>query len=160
MGEQWTAAELDVRQRLSEKTRNSDEAHGALRQQLAELDSERNSEIAARREQVDHQQELLSEGRARVMSEMEAQVVERRLEIQGRVDEEVARYSKLRGQQLRRIDALSREVDETKSNVAKLRDNYRSQQVTQLPALKSDLNLSSLLPAMHSPCSDLSSYRD
>merc|ERR1711920_1130550 len=64
--EQWTAAELDVRQRLSEKTRNADEAHDALRQQIAELDAERNNELTARREQADHQQELLSEQRARV----------------------------------------------------------------------------------------------
>jgi len=126
--EKWEVAERDARKRVQEKAAAATEARAVLTRQLTELDAERESEAVVRRERLEEQQEFLCEAREQAVCELQTRLGERQQQIQERVDAERERCGKLRGQQLRRLDDLTREVGEFRSNIEKVRDNYRTQQ--------------------------------
>jgi len=121
-------SERDARKRVQEKAAAATEARAVLTRQLTELDAERESEAVVRRERLEEQQEFLCEAREQAVCELQTRLGERQQQIQERVDAERERCGKLRGQQLRRLDDLTREVGEFRSNIEKVRDNYRTQQ--------------------------------
>jgi len=122
--EKWAAAERASRKRVNERVRRADEARLALEKQLADLEAERESEAMARQAHLEKQQELVSEAKARAMTELEATLTERQQHIQARVAAESQRLGRLRGQQRRRADDLAREVAECRSNIQQVRESY------------------------------------
>lgn len=143
--ERWNAVEKDSRVCAHEKVQRAAEAEAALEQELAKLDLEREREAVRRRETLEEQKERVAEARAAVLAEMEAKLTERQQHIQGQVESERQRCSRLRGKQQRRIDDLAREVQETRGNIAKVRENYHAQRTRSpelhLPAINPEQGL-------------------
>merc|ERR1712204_59964 len=90
----------------------------------AELDAQREREAIMRRERLEEQKQLVVEARAEILAEMEANLSDRQVQIQGRVESERQRCMKLRGQQSRRTEELTRELAETRANIEQVRESY------------------------------------
>lgn len=133
----WEDAERSSRRKLQEKAKHASEACTDLQRRLAELDVERESEAAMRRERLEEEKQLLSEAKERAMVELQTEFRKQQQEIQARVDAERERCGRLRGQQMRKTDDLTREVTGVRASIERVRDNYRSGQARtpDLPAL-------------------------
>mmetsp|Transcript_44320 Transcript_44320/g.77798 ORF Transcript_44320/g.77798 Transcript_44320/m.77798 type:complete len:449 (-) Transcript_44320:238-1584(-) len=124
--ERWSRTERESREKLEEKARVAAEVRANFEEKLANLDQEWKDEAAAARDAMDRQKQSLVEARQGAVADMEGKLVERRRELQAKVDVERQKCGVLRNKQQRRIAEFEGEVNRYKKHISDLSASYRS----------------------------------